>query len=52
VRSYGRTNPNEDWATVWEYYFDGYQNGWPTSPNLLAKLGDVAMLFGRLSNVV
>jgi hypothetical protein len=53
VRGYGKTNPYEDWATVWEYYFDEFQSGSGTpGANLSAKLLDVQYLFAALRGLI
>jgi hypothetical protein len=47
---YGRTNPREDWSTVWELYFEaGGPAGAPSGQaNLKAKLNKVDDLFQAL----
>ncbi|HMO15596.1 MAG TPA: calcium-binding protein [Pirellulaceae bacterium] len=48
--SYGRLNPYEDWATVWEHYFRvGGPAGQPAG-NLRDKLADIDLLFRTISS--
>ena len=48
VWNYGRTNPKEDFATLWEYYFDDYQND-HDRPDLQSKLDVLDTLFGDMT---
>jgi len=48
AENYGRTNPREDFATCWEYYFDSNANPGLAS-GLAPKLAVIAQLLGHLS---
>jgi hypothetical protein len=48
-RSYSTLNPYEDWATIWELYFDETATPPPPLSNLGLKLADLQHFIGRLS---
>ena len=48
AENYGRTNPNEDMATSWEYYFTDYQDPNLNHSNLQSKMDILDQVFNAL----
>ena len=46
-RSYSTTNPSEDWATIWEMFFDPNAQQPPPTSNLGRKLASVTSFINR-----